>query len=440
METAKTTCHRNLTLTPLSHVLIAISKAYHEYNPLLIKTFNALLLLNGVNCITTNQNGGNHVLPISKCEILGIVRLFQQKANGSVLLILDDGTGICDCVGWINDFSKDIDRCGVGDVVRISGAIKVLSVKRRRLIQINGISHEGWSCIRELRVHTIDIINDRHLEALHWLACVQFRKRIGSKIEPTSEDELLKMSVQSQIMNTPVLNGLETFFTLPNEDKDHVLSTRGSVDYFVSSGGNDQFLIKYFGRDCKCKMDYKDKLLYCHCLATLEPLDPKFLFRDFLLNMLLKMEARIGKDLVYESASTAYSGGCRRKLQRKLEFKYRTTIQNISLREIAKKVVSKTADPIINLRRLYSNTFRHLRNDGVIHLADSDADIYWLVSTERVLVPLVSSFEWERDCSSKNVPWNHVMKQVPEFLQKCVSAAKLNVVRKLIQFGSLDKR
>ena len=35
-------------LNPLSHSIIALSRAYHEYNPLLIATIHSLILLNGV--------------------------------------------------------------------------------------------------------------------------------------------------------------------------------------------------------------------------------------------------------------------------------------------------------------------------------------------------------------------------------------------------------
>jgi hypothetical protein len=40
---------------PLSHSLIALSTAFHEYNPLFISTFHSLLLLNGVDCIITKE-------------------------------------------------------------------------------------------------------------------------------------------------------------------------------------------------------------------------------------------------------------------------------------------------------------------------------------------------------------------------------------------------
>ena len=45
-----------------------------------------------------------------------------------------------------------------------------------------------------------------------------------------------------------------------------------------------------FGAHCQCRQSYKETLMYCHCIATKEALDPNLIFRDAVLNQLLQLE------------------------------------------------------------------------------------------------------------------------------------------------------
>lgn len=90
----------------------------------------------------------------------------------------------------------------------------------------------------------------------------------------------------------------------------------------------------------------------CHCQATVEPLDSHFEFRDSLLTLLIQMEQR-------DESTTP------------LRFQYKAIAQQFK------------ANP-----RLVRNTFRSLRQDGILYLLDATSDTYLLIS-RRVLAPFV---------------------------------------------------
>ena len=435
-------------LTPLSHSIIALSKAYHEYIPIMTSTLHSLVLLNGVDCILTKQKKGEvHVLPISKCDILGVVVYCHYKANGSVLMIIDDGTELCDCIGWID--AEEMDRYKVSDLVRISGAIKVLALQQKRIVNVHGVAYEGWTCSRELQVHSIEVISDKNMEAVHWLCCLQFRKRIGIQLKEMSEDEKCSMDFQRQIMNTPVLNGLETFHLLPEEEKNYIMSSRGTKDSFVQFEGDGWFFMKYYGRDCKCDMKYKETLLYCHCLATNEPLDPGFIFRDAVLTKLLEMEALVGCEKNSQGIQSHHSNlTCwkeNQELQGKLEFNFATIYNDEKLQNIAKNVVAKTTHPTLNHRRLFTLTFKHLRTDGLLYLQSPDDDIYLFISKDRVLLPAILSLEvengnWEYCRKTTGKPSNS-KPSLPKFLEHGgISSAKLRIAKRLVATHRQESR
>eukprot|EP00979_Chaetoceros_neogracilis_P009452 scaffold2153_cov271-Chaetoceros_neogracile.AAC.23 len=432
---------------PLSHSIIALSSAYQEYNPLCIKTLHSLVLLNGVDCILTNRRndqGGSerensikeefHVLPLMKCLIVGIITYCHYKANGTVVLIVDDGSGHCDCIGWVDD--EEMDRYQVGNLVKIQAAIKILSLADKRTVKVEEKLYTGWTCVRELRVHSIHMVLERNEEIIHWLHCLQFIKRIGMQVTDSVNvgvgvgvDRLNDADFQKQIMKIPVLNGLETFRLLPKKEQQLILASSSMEDSFIEMDDVDRLYVKYYGRDCKCEMKYKDVLLYCHCLATRETLDPQLLFRDTLLNKLVATESSLERNKV--------DTGDDAKKMRSLEFYYNSIYDDAELQTLATDVIQHTKDPEINLRRLYTNTFKHLRNDGVLCLLDVDADIYLLMSKDRVLMPAILQLEienghWEYQLKITGKAPTDAPPSLPKFLQIGISSSKLRLVKNLV--------
>ena len=144
---------------------------------------------------------------------------------------------------------------------------------------------------------------------------------------------------------------------------------------------------RVFGTTCQCVVGYKDALLYCHCQATIEALDPHCIFRDEMLSTLLDMEKEVP---LVQSSNTSESKRMLLCKEAHLEFQYKTLVNDKHLAMMAEKVAKQTVPHMtVNSQRLYINTFRALRKDGILYLIDRDADRYTLISKERVLEPYV---------------------------------------------------
>ena len=92
--------------------------------------------------IDTNIPIVDHVVPVSRCDVQGVIVNVERRA-GSTLYLLDDGTGLLDCIRWEN-YDDDVytlpplvgaseTNCagpeyGVGDQVRIWGRIRLVYV------------------------------------------------------------------------------------------------------------------------------------------------------------------------------------------------------------------------------------------------------------------------------------------------------------------------
>ena len=453
----------------VEHHLLGLSPQYWAHTPLLIGDILSLGLVNGVDCMMSasphspehdeqpdpqiclhnNQIPGrkrrrpsedseddkvsgiaiDHIIPISRCEIVGFIVSKERKAN-STLYLLDDGSGMIDCISWEDDVDgtyslpplietypnrNDLEQNSfrVGDCVRIRGKIKCISIgSESRTIDIsvvgdNTISKGASSrhtqrfevpvnVVREIVVATMEHVLDPNTsngidpQTTHWLKCIHFARRIG---------------IQSDADAEPIRNGADVLGLLGN-----TMSTKLTGANVIDIGEEDNGAWRVFGPDCNCRLPHKDELLYCHCLAKFEALDPQQVFRDALLKHLLEM---------MEKDST-----------NPLRFHYGSLQEDEHLHGIAAKTVSETTNPDINVRRLYFNTFKALRNDGIIHLDDQDADIYLLISKSNVLVPylapLVSKEASALEKSMRRANAPPFVKKVPatrlRFVTKCLLA------------------
>jgi hypothetical protein len=434
-----------MSLTPLSHFIIALSDAYHQYNPFFIKDIKELVVLNGFDCILTIRRKAVtsdcaipyiHVLPVSKCELVGIVRYCRIRGNGSISLIIDDGSGVIDTIFWTDTFSLNENiHCSVGDLVRLRGNINVLSLKEKRTIVIDGKSYEGRTAIREIYITSLRLLEDTNEEALHWLQCLQFRKRLDiNNSGENSEEDLFSLS--ENILNLPVLNGLETFHLLPNDIQNQILSQENNTD---NTASKDWHLVKYYGRSCKCSMKYKEKLLYCHCIASKDENDEKFVFRDALLELLIQLELieKIKSSKNTDAAETnSYAGDTFKDHPSCIQFEFSGIFQNPYLQSIAKKVTKTTTDGNNNVLRLFKSTFRALRRDGIVYLHDVKDDIYLLLSRDSVLVPTLinqliaeEQFQFQLEMSSSTRSMQNVSK-IPSYMES-LPHNKLQLVRRL---------
>lgn len=332
--------------------LVGIAPNFWAHVPMSIATIMNMKLINGIHCWST---GGNHV-PVSKCVLFGcIVYADIRSPDESSHYVLDDGTGLIDCVVWTNNSVNDIynlpslipdetknesRNVGIGDTVRVFGKIKCVA---------NRCENEPF-VVREIHSSLVELIgNASNEEARHWKACAQHE--------------------QDMIRDPTKFNALGYLKQLGPEITAQVMAQRHLPS-------NDDRLGEWriFGISCRCDLDYKAELLYCHCVAKVEPLDPDFVFRDLLLAHLLQVQA---------------------KHMKKLVFPYKRIKINSKLRDVASTVVlshdkAKQA-PNVNvlIDRLLLNTFRALRYDGIFHLVDENADKYLLISRKWVLEPYV---------------------------------------------------
>jgi hypothetical protein len=171
---------------------------------------------------------------------------------------------------------------------------------------------------------------------------------------------------------------------------------------------------RIFGPISNCVLDYKAELLYCHCLAKVEPLDSELKFRDAILNYLL---------------------GVQRKQSTKLVFPYRTVKTNQNLRDMASHVLSSQGEPKqgsklpLLIDRLLLNTFRALRQDGIVHLEDASSDNYLLISRKWVMEPFIK-FQMAASKDKEHAKKLFSLEGVPQFSN--VHRNKLRFIRRCL--------
>ena len=469
--TATATASASPGFVGVEHHLLGLSPQYWAHTPLLIGDILSLGLVNGVDCIMSasaphSPEDGEHepdtqiclhtdqipgrkrrrpsenseddkvsaiaidnVIPITRCEIVGFIVSKERKTN-STLYLLDDGSGMIDCISWEDDVDgtyslpplietypyrnvPEQNSFRVGDCVRIRGKIKCISIgSESRTIDIAVVGDNTTSkdpsarntqrfevpvnVVREIVVATMEHVldsktsNGLDAETTHWLNCIHFARRIGTNSDADAE---------------PIRNGADVLGLLGN-----IMSSKLTGASVTDISEEDNGAWRVFGPDCNCRLPHKEELLYCHCLATFEALDPQQVFRDALLKQLLEM---MDKDFTNP-----------------LRFHYGSLQEDKHLHGIAAKTVSETTNPDINVRRLYFNTFKALRNDGIIYLDDQDADIYLLISKSSVLIPYLAPLvskeasALERSMRRSNPP--PFVKKVPatrlRFVTKCLLA------------------
>lgn len=479
------------------HHLLGLSPQFHAAPPMLIGDVLSLGLINGVDCITSppryedekrtynkqnQQSPGrkrrlsdatsstatasslipiiDHIIPVSRCNICGFIVNMERRAN-STLYLLDDGTGLIDCVAWEDDSdgvyslpplvdtyhpgntvgygSSSGGTFRVGDSVRIRGKIRCISVgteTRTVVVAPVGDGIDGTTsvkhrqryeipikAVREITVATIERTLDWRSnigldeEVVHWLKSIQFVQRVelrddGEKmrryrnVSVNREQPVYNILDEDHVRNCkellePIRNGADVLHLLGN----NIVSRVEQSDRIVVTD-DDYGAWRLFGPDCSCNLPHKEMLLYCHCLATSESLDPRQSFRDALLKRLVEMQSK--------------------KPSMPLKFQYGQLLKDAGLFAVASHIVAATSNPAANARRLFVNTFRALRDDGIFHLDDQESDTYLLISRSGVLEPYLSQL-LDKDSSALERSMRRV--NPPAYLKK-VPPNRLRVVMK----------
>jgi hypothetical protein len=418
-------------LTGAEHFLVGLTPHYWAHIPMLIADVWNLGLVNGVSCIVVLQHpeedakgagstASLQFIPVSKCTLVGVVVNVDHKSNGSILYLIDDGTGLMDCLLWNrSDYYKlpsllhddhdemegqeeedcDMPRFAVGDIVRLRGRLHSVcrSGLRTKYCDAVGTVWESHNCVREVHVTHMEFVakprNPRHLvsdpEHDHWMKCVAWRHKYGRKTATT------------------IQNGVDALRLLGPKIAQDALD---KTDF--PSAGDDVGSWRVFGTSCACDLPYKEPLLYCHCQATAEPLDPYLTFRDALLLKLLHME---------QSNLTS---------DEPLQFAYQMILHDTQLQEVAQNACQS---PTVPFHRVVLKTFAALRKDGIVHLVDPQADHYLFISRARVIEPHIRR-KANHDKSQLNVKLLQLERQSA---LRNVPHSRINHVKRCIEKGNM---
>lgn len=413
-------------LSGAEHFLIGISPQYWSHTPMSIASLHQLGLVDGIDCIVSKSSDllPTRFIPVTKCELVGVIVNADCKSNGSLHFLLDDGTGVVDCLLWQDNGmyslpslvpNDDNVKFQVGDLVQVFGKIKCVSIRGvREVIKEHGREWKVHESVREVHISVIKHVS-LNAQSNHWLRCIQFSQRCSIDAEfstrdlssthakPSSSEDAHYLE-QRRLMNEPVRNGPDVLRLLGPEIEQKALQR---IDFPAPDDAYGAWRV--FGVGCRCKLSYLDELLYCHCQATVVALDPHFTFRDSLLEILLIMERNVGND--------------------QLRFKYKAIVDNVELQQIAMQVIDSDNKESVSFDRLYLQTFAALRKDGIVSLLDSDTDVYLLISRERVLKPYC---EMVVSKASNTLLERRVMQNEQPAYLKNVTSARLQYVKKTI--------
>jgi hypothetical protein len=405
----------NVSRSCVEHLTVGLSPTYWAHVPLLIYELHNLRLVQGVSCLVQEIDGKEKLIPISRCKLAGTI-VSVERTNASVLYVIDDGTGLVDCLFWLErdaytlpsllfeDNNTGEGILPVGEIVRVLGRIECVAVRANGLGMVSTSAWVGSDAIREIHASVVEpltsLSSTRSMpqtldaESQHWISC--------ARVSPST-------TTSSPLL----LNNAADVLALLGPEITAQVSNRSNI--VAASGVDFSGAWRVFGMECTCESPYKYALLYCHCQATPELLDPEYRYRDALLLTLLDMETGLTRSDSLD-------------IPAHLRFQYRTVAQHSRLHQIASEEVTKSQSGLIgNAKRLIVNTFRALRQDGILYLIDEQSDTYLFVSRNKVLDPYVQTMQ----SMQSTCPVTAVARQSnkPAYLSK-VPKARLQFIRK----------
>jgi len=389
----------------IDETVVGLSPAFWSHVPLTIRQVHELRLVKGINCIVrkNNETGDTDVLPLSKCELVGVVVAVEPRGrlDAGAIYVIDDGTGLIDCLHWPDNdddglpslTQKEPERnvLSVGTFARIFGRIECVAMgtatNGTAITNNDNTQFPLPSCIREIHATVVlDILKTEHegciggedFESRYWKRC----------IKGISPEALLPPDAIIDHLGNDIAQQIADRTSLPAVD-----DTDGAW--------------RVFGSLCPCNLTYKQHLLYCHCQATKEHLDPELQFRDCLLKELIELEQKQSD-------------------KEPLRFQFRTVKGISSLNDLSRSITSSSALQ----QSLVQSTFRALRKDGIFYLLDAESDTYLLISKERVLEPYIETIT--SDDIERGVQRAKLRRERPSFLQQ-VPKQRLQYVKRNFQ-------
>jgi hypothetical protein len=399
--------------------LVGISPTFWAHVPMLIRQVQQdLQLIDGVHCLlvmpyhhhptTTSESAAAaaavvpKVIPITKCKLLGCIVYAEYKASGCIIYVIDDGTGLVDCLYWDNNEGNDYDglpsltgrsdsrMLQPGVMVAVMGRIQCVAVDEMAETTVHVQAAGGIkSCriraaVREIHASSVEPITtftsratpfSMDHESRHWQDCIRIQQQLvyaaATTPFPTSSSGAM-------------LNALDVLQVLGPDISAQVVDQTNlpAADDTVGAW-------RLFGTHCKClNTVVKRDLLYCHCIATPDKMDPEFRYRDRLLEKLLQAELQQQQQPQSDSDEQGTY-----EHNHHFCFQYRMIISDDELNQIAAEQIRKSTNVGSSypgqVQQLVRNIFRALRKDGILHLLDAESDTYLLLSRQGVLEPYI---------------------------------------------------
>jgi hypothetical protein len=225
------------SLTGAEHFVVGLSPSYWAHVPLLVAQLLDLWVVDGILCLDQQGSGGK-LLPLTKCALVGVVVAVDIRYESTVYVI-DDGTGMVDCVQWTDHSARMLTNVLSGPtsvpddphVRRLGETVRVYG----RIVHCYSLSGDGETSVaqslrnvREIHVTLIEPVT-LCTEIEHWNRCVTRKPALNNAVDVLKQ---LGPRIGSHLMDPN---------NLPREDDD------GSW--------------RLFGIRCRCNHPYKDELL-----------------------------------------------------------------------------------------------------------------------------------------------------------------------------------
>jgi hypothetical protein len=116
-------------------------------------------------------DGQEKLIPISRCKLTGTI-VSVERTSASVVYVIDDGSGLVDCLFWIEkdaytlpsllfeDNNTGEGILQVGEIVRVLGRIECVAVRAN---SIGMASTSAWvvgCCSKYIVVEPVNILRD----------------------------------------------------------------------------------------------------------------------------------------------------------------------------------------------------------------------------------------------------------------------------------------
>lgn len=221
------------------HCAVGLSPSFWAHVPLLVAQLHNLVVADGILCIEETSNDGA-LLPVTKCVLVGVVVAVDTRYE-STAYVLDDGTGLVDCIHWTDNAAVLLTDAfsgatvtgsycptyGLGDLVRVYGRI----VHCYSLLD-DGEKHGGGRSIREIHASMVEPVRFG-TEIEHWSRCATLASTLSTCVGILKQ---LGPSVGAQVTQSRSVQE-----------------------------NDDQGAWRLFGIRCRCKHSYKNELLCKSC-------------------------------------------------------------------------------------------------------------------------------------------------------------------------------